>query len=428
MKNIILLFTIFILFGCSISQNRLPTEEEAKSLFSDSLPPEPTWEGNQSSNIMIYIDGSGSMAGFTKSNGHLTGRTTYCRFLNNLSSYLRGTGDTISYYRFGDDISQIENLRNAYTQTLFYSDSTTQIAELIGDISKLENQPKYILIITDGIQASPGSEGFNEIVTSISNWLSRGFNFEIFIFRSEFYGSVWSKGKKLGIYDSNLYGKRPFYIYVLSPTEEVGKQLISGLSTFDDTLYASARYINFTSELFKQPKVKFNVPFKTFTNENNCLGKYTTKTNLKHFRWRKQGLSGDLIVSIHCKPLEGFQLFPNNIRHYVKAIAYTSKDTIQTPNVYLNKIEKSDSNTLMCSFGFENQNRKECIIYHIELKPGFGTIQLQEWVDSISTPTDESLQYFNRTLYFKEFITSILLNKRFMNQTLADFHINIVGR
>ena len=435
---------LWVKIGCNSLQKQLPTESHVKELFDriyglPGLTPD-TCLVNISSNIDVYLDRSGSMRGFINDDYDRIGATSYCDFLRNLDGYLRAKVDTVMYYKFGTSIQVLRNCSDAIVQPSFYDETETRLAQLIDNLSKAvsKNLPRSILIITDGIQSTPEREDFREMISAISNWLSRGFSFEILMMQSEFNGFVYSEalnGRQLDeSYKSSKYGKRHFFVFVLSPKKGFGKQLISTLSAYSDTTFT--HYIDFTSKLFDSPKAELRFPSISSPAEKSCLQNYSGKkySDIKYLFWENNCPSGDFELIVEFIPkndTEDFIMRYENIRPDIEAIALRSADSIPSPKIDLfgtSFDHKKGMTRLKCSFHIEQLGSGDWIAYRIFLRPGSGTILPLQWVSDVSSKTDLTAASFSKTLYFREFVTSLIQNSRLSEQPIGVFYLVIKER
>lgn len=413
--------------------NGRPSESDIEGLF-DSSKSSPSETPSILDQVQIFLDGSGSMTGFIKSGTDRIGNTSYCNVLRALDSYLRGKAENVVYHKFGEEVVPIVNCDTAIRNPSFYSDQDTRLAQLISNLSRedSENLPRAFLIVTDGIQSTPDSEDYKEIISGLSNWLSRGFYFEILAFRSQFHGKVYSElqgGKFLGSYNSDDYGKRPFYVYILSPVKDYGKQLVSGLHSYPEVSFGP--YINLTPELFDSPEIGFEVP----DHDNPLCGYYTTPT-IKYLSWKKRretSLIGNFrtIIYPRLKEDQHFVVTEQGITCDGETRIFESNEKLPFSDLSLVKVsakKRGDLTALVCDFTLKEQKNGKWVIYRVILKPGDGTIRPPQWVRDFSSRTDFALEDFSKTLYFQEFITSIMLNPAFQKEALAVFYLAVKRR
>ena len=445
LKNIILVLSVFLFVQCNFLPIEKPSEETIRSLFDDPNGSMISYDSGDSlavrPAIAVYIDGSESMRGFISMDSSYIGGTAYTNFLRSFDAYARGSAEYLEWYKFGNEIQRMRGCNDAIKQTWFYDQSHTKLGQLVQHLSELpyEALPKSILIITDGIQSTPEGEDFREVVGSMSAWLSKGFWLDIFMLRSEFIGAVFAEsqgGVRLGVYSWNEYGRRPFYVYLMSPTEDCHKQVKARLHAIEGD--SSLAQISLSAQkLFDITKLKFKVPANTVGGKPNGLGNFTASSNVQYLYWQdgnKLNSSGELRAIIQLAPVlgqEDFLLTSDGLTFTAEAIGLDDGDAISESSVsliYGSSREKKRSSILICGFNFGRLDEDGWLVYRIKLYPGAGTVIPPRWVSETSTDSDTRIDFFSRTPYLRELIMSLMLNSTFSEQPLAVFYVAITGR
>jgi hypothetical protein len=397
--------------------------------------------------IEIYIDASGSMKGFlTPPSGT---KSAYVDFINALAAYLASkcSEDDSYWYSFGTSTQRMfPDALDAIRYSKFYCEDSTQLGPLIQGFSGRSDSeiPKAIVIITDGIQSTPEGSDFTKVVRGVAQWLGRGFNFEILLFKSDFQGHVYSEtGRNNGLYDlgeykSTDYGPRPFYCYVFSVTSDWGKNLMTVLqshSTF------SCNLLNFPSVLFATSVPELEIPETISVNERNPLREYGSEKNVKFLYptgKKERSLPGELIANITLRVQSGVPDFifnPRNLHIQVECMEVDSNKKVDFPLVNLTDVFPDSIIHLSAGtfkvrhkYLFDDVGRVGWVAYHIMILPTDATFGPPNWIDEWSTSSDLSPSDFSKSLYFKEFITNIMMSTQFRKQCLADFHVTIKRR
>ena len=428
-----------------------PKASEVKKTFEKlfsrySIPPPPPPVARNA--IEVYIDASGSMTGFLNSPTK-NQSTQYMDFITALAGYLKSicNEDSNYWYSFGTSIpALLQNPLNQVLRPWFYNHESTKIGPLIQGFSSMPDSqlPEAMIVITDGVQSTPEGSDFTEVVLGAARWLGRGFNFEILLFKSDFLGPVYSElGKKtgkykLGQYNSMEYGLRPFYCYIFTVEPDWGRNLKEVLESRSGIL---CNLLNFPGTLFASSAVEMGVPKKVLNRKNNPLREYTPELEdgVKFLYWDKgkEGLlNGELIAHIILNQKSGvtdFLFNPRNLDIQVQCLSRNSKSKVKFPglNTYLpdSTIKISDGTSgLRFKFSFNPINEPGWIAYHIFIFPTDATFTPPGWIDDWSTRSDLSISDFSKSLYFKEFITNIMMSAQFRKQCIADFYLAIKGR
>jgi hypothetical protein len=445
----LLIFIGFIFFISCSGGRRPPPQKVINALEREFGPPVPTsvTPNITNSKIEIYLDGSGSVNGFvrkekpeakSKKKSYETGTTCYCQFLKSLDAYLKGKQASFQYLKFGTYIEQVTKCDNAM-DVWFYDQEHTKLGQLIESFSQrsMENLPIVFLVFTDGLQSTPDQQDFRKVVEGVSKWLSKGFYFEILAFRSEFNGDVFCEtegGIKVGWYNSNDYGLRPIFCYIFSLKRGFGKELAQALQA---TYATSCTVIDFSIKLFEPSKTDFKISNRTSRGTENFLRSRATERGVKYFYWKggyAEQLSGEFLAKINLrltKEGQDFQITPYGIKTTVQCLDIENSIELQSAQIIPCEIKafpKDKPSRLEIRYTVEGANHTPWVGYRFTVLPGEGTIQPPKWVDDWSTHSDHTLADFTKTLYFSEFIRSIMLRTRFIEQPLAVFYIAIKGR
>jgi len=440
---------LFLISVISCKVDKRPSANEVISAIDSafgSVTSTVSHKTKHKSNIEIYLDGTGSVAGLIRKakidslTSYETGTTSYCKFLKTLDAYLRGKQDTFQIYQFGEYSSRINKFDEALKNT-FYDQRYTRLGELIEDFTSRDtgNLPKAFLVITDGIQSVAGEDDFRKVVDGVSRWLAKGLHFEILGFRSEFNGEVFCEtegGTKIGWYRSDSFGLRPFYCYVFSYERGFGKSLAQGLqANYGDSL---PNMMDLSSNLFETPVIEFKTPARRAQKDINWLQPRITEGGVKYFYWKgktNELLSGEFRTFINLnltQESKNFKITKYGIKTIVQCINLDSnKLRIEDyPINYevLNAVPESQPSRLEISYTIKETKNPYWLGYRFIVLPGDGTVQPPKWVENWSTQSDDQLADFSKTLSLKEFISSIMLKTKFLEQPMAVFYIAIKGR
>jgi hypothetical protein len=303
MRKILLAFTVVPLLSCGFRYAGPPTEEEILAAFVDSIsvsPPEvlPL--------VRVYVDASGSMPGYIMERPGRVGRTEYAEVLRYVEMALDTDEgeENVEYWRFGTEVRRIPDLSDARLRQSFYGDADTYLAQLVKGITNLSDGqvPKAALVVTDGIQSTPGHEDFTEMVGNIVRWLKKGFHFEVIAIRSDFHGPVYSETDKVlvGQYSSTSRrdGKRPFFIYVFSAEEDYGRRVVSWI---EPQQCAVLNYLNLTPGLFDSTSVELRIPGATAARQRNQICNFNTRSFVKFLYWgrgRRGFRAGEIMADV----------------------------------------------------------------------------------------------------------------------------------
>jgi len=161
--------------------------------------------------INVFIDGSGSMKGYTHPGGEYY--STFKLLLSRLPSDAE-----IKLYRFGPNSSPLmgdfrSNLNDILSSN-FYHYSTTDICSPLGIIAK--DKGSINLILTDGLDTSSGASGYQvEFARSLRQHLGDKGYFSLMGKRARFQGRYFSIKEKQYI-DLGNDAKRPLFCLALS--------------------------------------------------------------------------------------------------------------------------------------------------------------------------------------------------------------------
>jgi hypothetical protein len=451
--SMILLVMFTIVSSITCGRRNRPSGKEVKKTIEESFPNdsiEPPIPIVPRKAIEVYIDASGSMQGFLNSPGG-SQSTQYIDFVTALAAYLASicSEDSSYWYSFGTYTTQFfEKALDAVRYSWFYNQDSTQLGPLIQGFSARPDSelPKAIVVVTDGIQSTPEGSDFTEVVRGVAQWLGRGCNFEILLFKSDFFGPVYSEtGKRSGIYklegySSLEYGLRPFYCYIFSVVPDWGRKLKSILESRSSI---SCKLLNFPDTLFAKPTAEVQVSDRISSNEKNPLKEWGTEEDVKFLYWKSKKesmLIGELIADIALRAQSGVSDFifnPRNLNVKVECIKLDSKNKVNSPLVTLIDVSPDSISIIDISaptikikggFSFNEIEEPGWVAYHILIYPTEATFCPPSWVDDWSTDCDLYRSDFSKSLYFKEFITNIMNRAQFGRQYIADFNLAIRGR
>lgn len=235
--------SVFIGGGCTPEQ--IPSCDSASSVKPErqSTEPFPT-----TSQLVVYLDASASMAGYVSPNGRSAfavspdGSTLFSKTLLELRNVVTMLGDQpqVVIRRVDSDVSAPSfsdlDLSRAAVDRSIYNGSETDLAGAVakfGEPLELntdeERVPKFHILVTDGVQSSKlnntasscakGSDSFC-VKKQILGLINKGWGGTVIGLRSEFDGNIYreiSGGSFL--YSSGRNGDkfRPFYLYIFSP-------------------------------------------------------------------------------------------------------------------------------------------------------------------------------------------------------------------
>lgn len=195
--------------------------------LQDGRPAQPVAAGN--SRAKIYLDASLSMSGYVT--GRPDDQTRFDNFVDKLGDYLPGC----RIYKFGQGATQEllspANFDRSVHAPGFYSLNYNPNDALIRQINS-EAEPTLSIILTDGVQSDDPGQGNPPVVEAIVEWLKKGGIFGIFVLRSSFKGPFYSEHARAWIRNENGsrtfdIEARPFYAFVLSPTQHEFNELRS---------------------------------------------------------------------------------------------------------------------------------------------------------------------------------------------------------
>jgi hypothetical protein len=235
----VLLVTLLATGGCtsrvSEKSRALAQSFEQISVHDGRTPPAVS-TGN--SRARVYLDASLSMSGYVT--GQPDNQTQFDNFVDKLGDYLPGC----RIYKFGEGKNQEllspANFDRSVHTPAFYSLNYNPNDALIRQINT-EEELALSIIVTDGVQSDSPGQGNPPVVEAIVEWLKKGGVFGVFVLRSNFKGPFYSEHARAWI--KNEKGSstfditaRPFYAFVLSPTQPEFDELRSKiLRDFPDT-------------------------------------------------------------------------------------------------------------------------------------------------------------------------------------------------
>lgn len=420
MSKFLFLFIILFLLSARCSSPSPPFNEVKKELdkkFPITILERSTLP-TRSTNIEVYIDGSVSCAGF------VTEQSKYIRFLKRLRRWGE-VETTLRYLKFGAMESPERTRIEAAMSRDFYDQSRTRLVELISafadrDTSRL---PGTFLVITDGCQ-SHAQQDIIRLVRPTLRLINRGYHFQILGIRSQFRGYVYSEvlgGIRLGRYDSSRNGERPFYCFIFSTKTDFGKELKEIISNegIECHLLSLKEFLEAFSAKFEEEP---NVDGKTTLSLWERCGK---RGEGVYLYWKGKP-PGNLKVVLSLSDTSDLHIGSGNIRADIYCLHFESRRVLN-PNCQLCKSSFKNPREIECVFSFAEVEEPGWSTYKIVLYPRGGTFSPPKWVEEWSTDTDTALQYFNRTLFLKEFVEEVI-NRRFENLPLFVIYPVVRGR
>jgi hypothetical protein len=227
----LVLATSLISAGCwssSVSdKSRALAQSFEQTSLQDGHPPAAV--SSENLRARIYLDASLSMSGYVT--GKPDDQTEFDMFVDKLGDFLPGC----RVYKFGQGDTQEllspANFDRSVHTPGFYSLNYNPNDALIRQINT-EEEFALSVIVTDGVQSDDPGQGNPAVVEAIVEWLNKGGVFGIFMLKSRFKGPFYSEHARAWIRNeggsSAFYiGARPFYAFVLSPTQHEFDELRS---------------------------------------------------------------------------------------------------------------------------------------------------------------------------------------------------------
>lgn len=449
--------------GCGGGSGDNPTPQQVKARFMPRSPKTRDSKNAPSipSTIEIYIDGSSSMKGFLKTksneasttkNDYIVGQNIYSKSLTNLRATLSSLGSSSKFFEFGADIkgnaTVVNNPDQASNDINFYDQGDTLIGPIIQRLAERskEQASEAFIIITDGVQSSPTGSNFTDAVDGVAKWLGNGGSFEILAFNSMFYCDAFSairrlnnQPEKIGTYSGN----RPFYWYVFSTKPNAGKTLKELLITRFNINSEDIKYFNFSSGLTETSKVSLDAPARISNNNSNPLQikSKSPEADLIYLRWtgNNEGkLAGQINAKFDLKINEDFKNLPIDFKNLTpRAVCQSAQGESSgikesnSPEVSLinSQVTKNpDSVSLECAISIDKIDAPGWQACRVELLPKDTILPTPQWVEDWSIDNDSSIANYSRTLFFREFVASIMLKAKFKEQPIADFYAVFLGR
>ena len=198
---------------------------EQKSVQDGRIAPLPVADAKP----RVYLDASLSMSGYVT--GKPDVQTEFDTFVDKLGDYLPGC----RIYKFGQGDHQELLSPASFDRSVhapgFYNLTYNPNDALIREINS-EPEVALSVIVTDGVQSDDPGQGNPPVVEAILDWLKKGGTFGIFMLRSNFNGPFYSEHLRSWIRGERgarnfKIAARPFYAFVLSPTQQEFNELRS---------------------------------------------------------------------------------------------------------------------------------------------------------------------------------------------------------
>jgi hypothetical protein len=181
----------------------------------------------RSSETVLYIDASGSMAGFAGCNA---GPTQFDIILDRLTTDLSLT--TARRFgqasRGGNALIDVVRLDQSVHCPTFYNLIQNPDFLLFRQIGA-DTVPRTHIYLTDGVLSAEGGQNQGATMEVLRQWVSGGGSLAILAFRSRFAGNAWSEQRQEMIGSASV-PNRPFYALVFAPSENGIDRILSALS------------------------------------------------------------------------------------------------------------------------------------------------------------------------------------------------------
>ncbi|HEX7316655.1 MAG TPA: hypothetical protein VF297_22325 [Pyrinomonadaceae bacterium] len=191
----------------------------AKKITLAGTRPAPPPETGEPAPRRVYLDASLSMRGFAA----FEEGTTFGTLVEGLGDDLPGC----QLYKYGqrgrgpapDGAALIQAARfgRELRRPQFYDLDYNPDDRLLTQLAE-EESPAFSVLITDGVYSVPDGATSPPIVEAVNKWFDRGYAFGIFVFKSPFRGTIYAENRPVGVPNVSV-GERPFYAFVLSPSE-----------------------------------------------------------------------------------------------------------------------------------------------------------------------------------------------------------------
>jgi hypothetical protein len=312
------------------------------------------------------------------------------------------------------------------------------------------------LVVTDGIQSDVTGGDFTQVTSAVSRLLDLGWRFEVIGIKSDFRGEAYSEQQghsaRLGMYDSQRLGKRPFYCYVFARQSE----FVSSLSReLQSTYNLAVNRVNLTPGTFTNVAASCTVPRLVATRKANRLTRWgRTRSGVSYLRWRgKSGCDIQGRADIQLAPAPGsdglfgdFQFNPGFVEAS-KCLKVCAVDVRRKRVLDVTVgIAKCDTATLILADTFSGRRKKRVVRttvpargvvyqllldgtdcrgwtgYRFAVYPGDALLP-PKWVDEWSSPQDDDLRYLNRTLNLRESMVTLMRKTTFANAPLGAVYV-----
>ena len=463
-----IIFVIFCsLWSCTKSTPPPPSDKIAKYCFQDTDNSQSPLELRRE--IEVYVDGSGSMRGFVNTQGN----TVFSRLMRGLASFSLPQYE-ISFFKFGTgnpqgldsgEFWQMSSNRGLFDQ------STTRLDSTIGSFLKEERPAGVYLVITDGVQASPRGCDYPSFVNPMNQWLGENKDhiLHIYAFRDKFNGTIWSANTGNHFhYESNPNNPasfRPFYVYAFILDRNLENRFIAEMQNIIRDLGVKYRFLNFSDQIIKKRReLDFKLPVKLERRDKkkNRFRKYYKPKEERgktiiFLRWpdMEKGLGEGYLKVKFGLDLTNFgreisQDLDRRVRRDVKIwhwkrekkvtknpkggtkIDYTwVSQEIPNEDRYLSEVESikvtrvGDPPKPGTTLRFQRMSAPGWYAYYIRLLPTNNAFRVPGWVENWSTMDDTTVESANRTLNFRNVVSSILNNAPIREMILADFFVVI---
>lgn len=420
--------------------------------------------------LVVYLDTSGSMAGYVSPNGRdkfavaPDGLTVFSKTLRELRNVvtLLSPEPSVSVRRVdvgvSDELMNNSMLSEAASTRGFYNGAQTDLAGAVKKFSEPlvkdgenKNPPRFHILVTDGVQStkqySPdtvcdkGSDAFC-VKKQLIELLNKGWSGTILGVRSEFDGNVYSEinnGRPVP-YKSNKDAARfrPFFLYIFSPdTAELEKLTVSlkqrlGEIVKDKTdlreYSLGADYSTGAAVIETQSADKDSVEIRKEQKEGTNA-RLTVKIDLDtESEGEKQFTAAVKIPWTHHAESGGS---PDEILNLIKweliQIPYNADEKgLRFPTVKPVKQEIKDGTALLTFSGqwLKDSGTPEWSMYRLVGKFDMNKPALP-WVRAWTTDDDTVSENGNRILYLESSLGNLWRNKSLENYALTDACIRV---
>jgi hypothetical protein len=366
---------------------------------------------------VLYIDASRSMQGFAGCLRPTQFNVTLDRLTSDLS-----IGDVVQFGErirgSGDVFSRVAMSKGVHCP-VFY-DRLQNPDYALFRAAEEDSAGRTFLYLTDGVQSDWRGSNPGPSLGLLKEWVKQGRGLAILAFRSRFEGPLWSEQaqRMLPVVRTD---SRPFYLFVLAPTEDALDALFQQLS---QATFASARAMRFTSDdIACRTRLGSKVPRQANSESppwalvrHDRLAKAPALLEYScHLRslYPLRSVRPKLTIGYRAwnrkkEAFEGLQSLPGGLK--------LQTDTILTDG-------DSSLARLKGTLPFDGTTPYGLYQLRLDALPG----ELRPWIDSLSTDDDADSQMFDRTYRFS-WLVDQLARTHLARQPWSPFTLTIQYR